>query len=210
MCGNGLRCLAHYARARGAVSTDAFAVETRAGLRLPEIVKLDGGSAVVRVDMGAPSFLRGDIPMTGPPDEPARDVIVEIDGASFTATCVSVGNPHCVIFTDGVDAIDLHRLGPLIERHRLFPGRTNVEFVEVKSPGELLVKVWERGAGETLACGTGACASLAAAAFTGRSARQGSVRLPGGALHIEWRDDGRMVMTGPSAVAFEGEVAIET
>jgi len=207
MCGNGLRCLAHYARTRGIVTQDSFSVETRAGLRHPEILSLDGPHCTVSVDMGVPRATRGDIPMGGPHDESSIDVPLTAGGYDFKATGVSMGNPHCVIFVDSLEEIDLARLGPLLERHPLFPDRTNVEFVEVRGQALLAVKVWERGAGVTMACGTGACACVVASALTGRTGRRVEVALPGGSLDVWYVDDDRVFMTGPSVRVFEGSIA---
>jgi diaminopimelate epimerase len=142
--------------------------------------------------------------MTGPPDGEAVEEALAAGGVTLSFTCLSMGNPHAVAFVDDVDGFPVERLGPLYEHHAAFPRRANVEFVQVLGPEELQMRVWERGAGETLACGTGACASLVAAARTGRAARQATVRLPGGELRIEWDEDGHVYMTGPAVTVFHG------
>jgi diaminopimelate epimerase len=206
MCGNGIRCLALYAREKGLVTTDSFTVETKAGLRFPEILRRGDNIYAVRVDMGEPGLRRADIPMKGRPEEQFIEKPLRAGKETFRATCVSIGNPHCVIFTEGIRELELASLGRAIETHSLFPDRTNVEFVQVMSPGRLQVRAWERGAGETSACGTGACAALVAASITGRSRRKALVNLPGGTLSVEWRTDNTLRMTGPATTVFEGEM----
>ena len=194
MCGNGLRCAAVVLRERGHASDD-MTIETGAGLLRARV--RDG---TVNVDMGVARLTRGEIGMAGPAEETFVDVPLEGD----RATAVSMGNPHLVIFVSDVDAVDLARRGPELERHPLFPARTNVHFVQVMGPDEARVRVWERGAGATLACGTGACAVAVAGVETGRLARRATVRLPGGPLTIEVDDARRVAMTGPASVVFEG------
>jgi diaminopimelate epimerase len=164
-----------------------------------------GQVETVRVDMSEPVFARGRIPMTGPADEEAIDVPLEVAGRELRFTAVSMGNPHVVTFVDDPDTFPVTELGPLVENHPVFPRRTNVEFIQVLGADELKMRVWERGAGETLACGTGACASLVAAARTGRAGRRAVVHLRGGDLRIEWADDNHVYMTGPAETVFEGD-----
>jgi diaminopimelate epimerase len=162
----------------------------------------------VRVDMGQPHLKRSEIPMKG--DE-ADTVIAEplkVDGRKFEVTAVSMGNPHVVIFSDDVKGFDLERFGPQIENHRSFPKRTNVHFVQVCSPSEIVIRTWERGAGITLACGTGACATVVASALNNKTGRNVRVHLPGGDLQIEWTGDNRVLMTGPAEEVFEGEIDV--
>jgi diaminopimelate epimerase len=159
----------------------------------------------VEVDMGRPLFLKRDIPMAGVPDEPALHETLEIDGNLLEAACLFMGNPHCVLFLDDLETISLPKLGKAIENHPAFPRRTNVEFARVLSPRLAEVRVWERGAGETLACGTGACAVAAAGHKLGKLEREVTIRLPGGELLIELQDDGHVMMTGPAEEVFEGE-----
>lgn len=203
MCGNASRCVAVYARSSGLASGPAVSIEAKGATVRAEMISEGEFAGQVRVDMGPPVFRPGDIPVAamGP------EVVGErrnLAGSSFEITCVSMGNPHCVIFVPDAAAVDLERLGPAIERDPLFPDRTNVEFVQVNGAGDLTVRVWERGAGPTLACGTGACASLVAAARRGFSARSARVRLPGGTLFVEWSKDDHVFMTGPATHVFTG------
>lgn len=197
MCGNGARCFAVLLRDHGHSSEHQIAVDTGAGRLALEL--LDNGR--VRVDMGPARLERGAIPMAGPAGETFIDQ--EIDG--YRGTAVSMGNPHLVIFVDDVAEVDLRAEGPKLEHHAAFPNRTNVHFVEVLGPGRLLQRTWERGAGATLACGTGACAVGVASFLTGRSGRDNEVSLPGGTLRIEYGEDGRVLMTGPAETVFEGD-----
>ncbi len=204
MCGNGIRCFAKYVAEHGvgeAKGKDVLNVETLAGIIRPR--RLPDGR--VEVDMGEPRLTPGVIPVTLDGDRVvAREVL--LGGAKRTMTCVSMGNPHAVFFVDDVAKIDLEKVGPAIETDPMFPRKTNVEFVQVQ--GDVLVtRVWERGAGATLACGTGACAVGVAAVLEKRAGRKSIVRLPGGDLSIEWREsEGRVYMTGPASEVFSGEV----
>ncbi len=197
MCGNGIRCFAKLLRSRGHTEDSKIPVETGAGRLVVEL--LAGGK--VRVDMGKARLTRGEIPMTGPSEEFFQDQA--IDG--YVGTAVSMGNPHLVIFVDDGAKVDLAKEGARLEHHPLFPNRTNVHFVQVLGEGLLLQRTWERGAGATLACGTGACATAVAAYLTRRAPRKSEVRLPGGSLEIEYLADGRVLMTGPAETVFEGE-----
>lgn len=204
MCGNGIRCLARYLYDMGRVGQGSFAVETGAGVIRPEVLP----DLQVRVDMGVPRLTRAEIPMAGPPDE---QVIEEPLGAGFgtvLVTAVSMGNPHAVIFVPDADNVPLKDWGPRIERHEMFPERTNVEFVQVMGPRHANMRVWERGSGATLACGTGACASLVAAVLAGRMEREAVIHLPGGPLAIRWEEDGHVWLTGPADPVFTGEVTL--
>jgi diaminopimelate epimerase len=208
MCGNGIRCLARYiadletADGHPASPTKAYTVQTLGGIITPTL-QTDGQ---VTVDMGEPVLLAGDIPTTlAAADQRVIDRQIEAAGQIWTVTCVSMGNPHCITFVDDVAAVGLAQLGPHFERHTAFPQRTNTEFIEVVSRDYLKMRVWERGAGATLACGTGACASLVAAVLTNRSDRAATVELPGGPLKIEWsKTDNRVYMTGPAEKVFTG------
>ncbi len=201
MCGNGIRCVARYVRDRGLTDSRLIPIETGAGLL--ELGIEDGGQRV-RVNMGPARLLRGEIPMTGPKSETATGFEINAAGRPFKATAVNMGNPHVVIFTENVAEVPLEELGPAIENHPLFPERTNVHFVQVISPGRLLQRTWERGAGATLACGTGACAVLVAAYVNGLSDRAATITLPGGELVIEYEPDGTVFMTGPAEFVYDG------
>jgi diaminopimelate epimerase len=159
----------------------------------------------VRVDMGVPRLLRSEIPMRGDDNSRVINEGLKVDGKRIEITAVSMGNPHVMVFEENVDSVPVTRLGPMIETHKSFPDRTNVHFVQVCNPSEMILRTWERGAGETLACGTGACASVVAAVLTGRTGRTVLVHLPGGDLRIEWMGDQRVVMTGPAEDVFEGD-----
>ncbi|HHV72225.1 MAG TPA: diaminopimelate epimerase [Clostridia bacterium] len=203
MCGNGIRCFAKYLRSEGLTDKKSLNIETKAGLIKPEIVSDGKLGALVKVDMGSPKLEREEIPMIGKPGKVINELI-NINGLEFRVTCVSMGNPHCVIFVDDLDSIPLTSLGPQIENSPLFPARTNVEFVQILGRNELKMRVWERGAGETLACGTGACASAVAAFLNKKTGRKVTVHLPGGDLLVEWADDDRVFMTGPAVMVFSG------
>ncbi|MGE5544352.1 MAG: diaminopimelate epimerase [Bacillota bacterium] len=205
MCGNGIRCVAKYAWERGLVDKPLFSVKTLAGPIRPEVYINNGKVTKVKVDMGEPILTPRDIPVLLDTDL-TRESMLSAGGRDFTFIPVSMGNPHCVIFVDEVDRVPVAQWGPVIENHPIFPRRTNVEFVQVLGPAEMRMKVWERGAGETLACGTGACATLVAAAVTQRTGRQAVIHLLGGDLVIEWSETNNHVyMTGPAAEVFSGE-----
>lgn len=190
MCGNGIRCLAALARREGLLTSDHAVIGTRSG---PRQVRISGdGPYEVEVDMGEPHVL------TGPE-------AVLIGHSTFPCVTISMGNPHRVVFVDDVTSVVLEEWGPFLERDHCYPDGLNVEFVQVTAPDRLDVKVWERGSGATLACGTGACASLVAAAREGRAGRAASVHLPGGALQIRWGEDGHVKMRGPARELFRGE-----
>ncbi|OAT81462.1 diaminopimelate epimerase [Desulfotomaculum copahuensis] len=204
MCGNGIRCAAKYLYEHGGLRQDEMRIATLAGIMRPRLIRQNGRVQAVRVDMGEPRLERTDIPMTGPPgrvvDEP-----LALNGGSFRVTAVSMGNPHCLIFTAHVDRVPLTELGPKLENHPAFPRKTNVEFIEVLNRGEVRMRVWERGAGPTLACGTGACAAAVGGALNGLTERTVKVHLPGGTLDIQWAEDNHVYMTGPAAEVFAGE-----
>ncbi|MBO8140978.1 MAG: diaminopimelate epimerase [Firmicutes bacterium] len=210
MCGNGIRCVARYAVETGIAAADSVAVETGAGVLRVDIVRQDGEIAACRVDMGEPRWARAQIPMEGgEPSTAALDEPLVVDGREVRATAVSMGNPHCVLFVDDTGRAPVTDLGPRIEFHAAFPRRTNVEFVQVVDANTIKVRVWERGSGETAACGTGACAAAVAAARLGKVGRSVRVQLPGGALSVEWAADGRVFMTGECRFVCSGELAPE-
>jgi diaminopimelate epimerase len=206
MCGNGVRCVAKYAYDHGLVAQRHISVETGAGI-LPLQLFTNPANRVerVRVNMGKPRLRRGEIPMTGPPDQQVIASELTILDRAFQITCVSMGNPHCVIFVDSVEEFPVEKYGPALEHHPLFTNRTNVEFVEIVSPAEVRQRTWERGAGETLACGTGAAAVVVAGVLNGRTERVLRNRLRGGELEMEWSEDGHVFMTGPAVQVFEGD-----
>ena len=205
MCGNGIRCFARYVYETGLWDKTELSVETLAGIIRPKLLLDNGKVASVCVDMGHPRLTRGEIPMTGNAAEQVVNVPLTIGDNDYRITCVSMGNPHCVIFTEAVEELDLPTLGRPIEGHSWFPRKTNVEFVQVIDRQTLRMRVWERGAGVTLACGTGTCATVVAAVLNNKTDRTVKVRLDGGELRIEWRDDDHVYMTGPAMEVFRGE-----
>jgi diaminopimelate epimerase len=205
MCGNGIRCVAKYAFDHDLVNKKSITAETGAGvLELQLFTNPANKVDRVRVNMGQPRLTRGKIPMTGSPEEQVINVELKVLDRTFPITCLSMGNPHCVIFVDNVDDFPLEKYGPVIENHPLFPNRTNVEFVEVVSPVEVKQRTWERGAAETLACGTGSSAVTVAGVLTGRTERRILNHLLGGDLEMEWAEDDSVFMTGPAVQVFEG------
>ncbi len=209
MCGNGMRCFAKYLYEQKILPQKKMVVETRAGIVIPE-VKVDENDTVlcVTVDMGEPILSCPDIPFNSQHQSAVEEALA-VGSETFLITAVSMGNPHAVIFVDDVRAVQVDEIGPLIETHERFPEKTNVEFIEVVNPGELKMKVWERGAGITLACGTGACAAVVAAFLTGRSDRQAVVHLDGGDLEIVWdKDTNHIFKTGPANYVFNGWITL--
>jgi diaminopimelate epimerase len=206
MCGNGIRCMAKFiAELEGKIDTEVtYKIHTLAGTMVPEVLA-DGQ---VQVDMGEPRLTAAEIPTSlEMVDDKVVDRSIEVDGKAWSVTCVSMGNPHCMTFVEDVQAIPLETIGPKFEHHPVFPQRTNTEFVQVIRPDYLRMRVWERGAGITLACGTGACATVVAGVLTGKSDRACTVELPGGCLHIDWSlADNRIYMTGPAELVFTGAV----
>lgn len=205
MCGNGIRCLGKLVFERGHTTATELTIGSRGG---PKHLRLDEDEGVVRdvtVGMGAPAFTRGEIPMEGPPDQPFLTEPFEVDGRTFKATAVSMGNPHLVLFVEqDPDQVDVRTLGPRIEYDPRFPQKTNVEFVAVDD-GAVRVRVWERGSGETMACGTGACAALVAANEAGLAPARSEVRFPGGPLIVERTADD-VLLTGPAERVFEATI----
>lgn len=204
MCGNAIRCIAKYAYEEGIVSGSTMVVDTLAGLIVPEIILKDGEVVSIRVDMGRPRLNPVHIPVS----IEAESVVaypIKAAGREFEVTCVSMGNPHCVIFVPDVDKVKLDQWGPAICTHPIFPKQTNVEFIQIVDDNNIIMRVWERGAGETLACGTGACASAVAGFLNGKTKRNVTVHLAVGNLNIEWDEEsGKVFMTGPAARVFDG------
>lgn len=206
MCGNGIRCLARFiAQLEGNKSKNVqYRIHTLAGVISPQIIA-DGQ---VKVDMGIPKLLAAEIPTTlNSPDRKVINEPLEVAGKSWLVTCVSMGNPHCITFVEDVAEVALELIGPQFEHHLAFPQRTNTEFIQVVGRDYLKMRVWERGAGITLACGTGACAALVAGVLTGKCDRTATVELPGGCLRIEWAIDQRLYMTGPAKQVFAGKLS---
>jgi len=204
MCGNGIRCLAKFCYENNIVRKKNFAVETLAGIKNVWLSTdaADMEANAVKVEVGEPSFDRKAIPAHGKGKFVNEEL--EVDGNIYKATCLSVGNPHCVIFTEDVTQIPLEQIGPKIENHKMFPKRVNVEFAQNISPEEIKVRVWERGVGETLACGTGACASAVVSHILGKTGKNVKVNLLGGSLKVYY--DKTIFMEGPSTKVFAGEL----
>lgn len=205
MCGNGIRCLARFLahlEGKPPQTEITYRIHTLAGTITPSL-QADG---LVKVDMGPPFLVPQEIPTTlGQGTDPVVNQPLEVGGQSWLVTCVSMGNPHCITFVEDLEAIDFQTLGPQFEHHPAFPQRINTEFIQVMRPDYLKMLVWERGAGPTLACGTGACAVLVAGVLTGKSQSQATIELPGGPLQIRWDGEGQSVlMTGPAEKVFTG------
>ncbi len=208
MCGNGIRCFAKYVYDRKMIAEPQLKVETLAGIKMLRLLTRSGKVEAVRVDMGQPRLLRSEIPMRGDDNGRVIGEAIKIDGKRFDITAVSMGNPHVALFADNIDNFAIERYGPLLENHKSFPQRTNVQFVQVCSSNEIVLRTWERGAGVTLACGTGACAAVVASALNNKTGKLVTVHLRGGDLVIEWMGDNRVMMTGPAEEVFEGEIPI--
>jgi diaminopimelate epimerase len=194
MCGNGTRCVGKYLYEKGLTTKKKLTLETLSGIKELQLSVDDGIVTEVTVDMGTP--VAGELKLD-----------VDAAGNRFTGTVVSMGNPHFVIFVEDINKIDLPVIGPLLECHPLFPGRTNVEFVQVYTPEEVRMRVWERGSGITMACGTGACATVVAGVMTGRTKRLTKVNMDGGAVLIHWDEaSGKVFKTGEAAIVFEGTI----
>ena len=205
MCGNAIRCVAKYVSDRGIARKPELKIETGRGILTMQLFTGAGGKVEqVTVNMGAPILESARIPTTLPGDPPTNAKL-DVAGMSIDVTCVSMGNPHCVTFVDEVNDDWVLRVGPQIERHPAFPRRVNAEFIQVVSRDEFIMRVWERGSGETRACGTGACASAVAGVLTGRTNRTVTAHLRGGDLKLEWSASGDVFMTGPATEVFSGE-----
>ncbi len=210
MCGNGIRCVAKYVYDHGICRRDTLQIETAGRVLSLALQHANGLVHQVRVDMGEPILIPDQIPTTlrsaRGPEQPVVDVPLTIGGREFRVTCVSMGNPHCVVFVDEATDDWVLGIGPQTEVDSHFPKRVNVEFVEVVSRNELKQRTWERGSGETFACGTGACAVCVAGVLTDRTNREVTIHLRGGDLSIEWNEkDNRVYMTGPAVEVFSGE-----
>lgn len=209
MCGNGVRCVGKYIHDKGLTDKTTVTVETLGGIKTLALHLRDGVVDTITVDMGEPILEPEKIPVKGSGHRfVAEDVAV--DGKTYSITAVSMGNPHAIVYVEDTDSLNLPKLGPAFEHHALFPERTNTEFIQVMDPRTLKMRVWERGAGETLACGTGACASLVASVLNGKSERRATLKLLGGDLEIQWDEKTNHVfMTGPAAFVFDGEIDLK-
>lgn len=205
MCGNAIRCFAKYVYELGYVQKEEFQVETLAGIMVPKLQLQDGTVEGVTVDMGEPDFRRSAVPILGEGEQALNEPLEVLD-KTFNITSMLMGVPHTVVFVDDVDNFDLLKYGPAMECHPIFPRKTNANFAQVISRNEIKYRVWERGAGLTLACGTGACSVLVASVLNNLADRQAKVHLPGGTLEIKWADNNHVYMTGPAVAVFTGEV----
>jgi diaminopimelate epimerase len=202
-CGNGLRCFAKYVYERGMTTKDRIVVNTLAGPNALAMTIENGKVTRVRSNMGQPRFERADIPMLGAPGE-VREEPIDVGGTEMRVTCANIGNPHAVFFVEDATAVDLAKWGPLVENHPAFPKRTNVEFVTVKDRANIVMRIWERGSGITMASGSGSCGSALACMLTGKTDRKVDVHLVYGTLTIEWAEDGCVYQEGPAAEAYSG------
>ncbi|HEX3026904.1 MAG TPA: diaminopimelate epimerase [Clostridia bacterium] len=208
MCGNGIRCVGKLAYEKEICRNRSLTVETLSGIKFLKLFENDGVVEKVQVDMGDPALEIEKIPALAD-ERRIVDYPIEVDGKEYRITCVSMGNPHAVIFTKNIDDLDLEKIGPAFEHHPMFPESVNTEFVEVIDERNLKMRVWERGSGETLACGTGACATVVAACINKITPRNEdvTVHLRGGDLNVKWDND-RVWMTGPAEFVFEGDIEI--
>lgn len=208
MCGNGIRCVAKYVYDYGIVKKTELTVETKSGIKTLKLSVENGKVSQVEVNMGEPILKASEIPIISENDQVLNEAI-EVDGAIYHMTGVSMGNPHAVVFLEDVENLDIEKLGPSFEKHPRFPDRVNTEFIQVLDSNTLKMRVWERGSGETLACGTGACASAVASALNGFTGNEVTVKLLGGDLKIRWdRESNQVFMTGPAATVFDGEIVL--
>lgn len=208
MCGNGIRCVGKYVYDSGMTDKTEISVDTLAGVKYLTLNVKNGKVCEVTVDMGEPELTPGKIPVISDSERVIGEDIT-VDGKNYQITAVSMGNPHAVVFYDGIKDMEIEKIGPKFECHERFPKRTNTEFVEVIDQGHVSMRVWERGAGETLACGTGACAVTVACILNGLTESKVRVTLLGGDLSIEWnRENNRVYMTGPAETVFTGEIQI--
>ena len=208
MCGNGIRCVAKFVYDKGLTDKTSISVISCGKIKYLTLSIENGKVSTVRVNMGSPILKAKDIPVISDKEEVIGDEI-EVDGEIYKMTCVSMGNPHAVVFMDEVEGLPIEKMGPLFENHVRFPKRINTEFVKVLDENTVEMRVWERGTGETLACGTGACATVVACVLNGLTKEQVTVKLLGGNLQIQWdRESNLVYMTGPATTVFEGEIEI--
>ena len=208
MCGNGIRCVGKYVYDYGIAKKERISVETLAGIKYLDFVLENDKVKLVKVNMGSPELTPEKIPVVAE-GERVVDAPILVDGTEYHMTAVSMGNPHAVVYVDDVKALDLEQLGPKFENHECFPKRVNTEFVKVIDRQTVEMRVWERGSGETVACGTGACAVAGACILNGLTEDKVTVKLLGGDLEIEWnREENTVYMTGPAEVSFEGEIQL--
>ena len=209
MCGNATRCVGKYVYDKGLTDKTEITLETLAGIKILKLNVVDGSVKSVCVNMGSPELTPKNIPIDSSLDRFIQQP-VEVDGREYLVTGVSMGNPHAVTFIDDTDSLEIEKIGPKFENHELFPRRINTEFAQIVDRGTIKMRVWERGAGETLACGTGACATLVAAALSDFVDDEADLKLIGGTLHIKWdKKENNIYMTGPAEFVFDGTVTID-
>ena len=206
MCGNGIRCVGKFVYDKGLTNKTEVTIETLAGVKTLQLNVEKGKVKTVRVDMGEPILTPKEIPVVSE-EEPVKNLTLKVKDKEFTFTCVSMGNPHAITFVENTKEFDVETYGKILEVDKVFPNKTNVEFIEIVDKNHIKMRVWERGAGETLACGTGACASVVACNLNGLTENKVNVELLGGTLEIEWeKQDNHVYMTGPAVTVFEGEL----
>ncbi len=204
MCGNGIRCVAKYLYESGLKRSERMTIETSDGLKAIELTVSNNNVSQVKVEMGTPRLLRNEIPMSGENTQVINEPL-QVCGETLNITCVSMGNPHCITFVDDVASVQLSVVGKAIENHELFPERINAHFVQQVSKNKIKMRTWERGSGETLACGTGAVATGVACVLNKLTERVVYAQLPGGELKVEWTEDNKTYMTGPAEFVFTGQ-----
>ena len=208
MCGNGIRCVAKYVYDFNLTDKDVITVETLSGIKTLKLNVENGKVKTVRVNMGAPILECDKVPVKYD-DEKMINKPVKVDGKTFNITCVSMGNPHAVTFINDTDNLEIEKIGPKFETHKLFPKKINTEFAQIVDRNTVKMRVWERGAGETLACGTGACATMVAANLNGLVDDEADLVLLGGTLHIKWdKNENKVYMTGPAKFVFDGTITL--
>ena len=208
MCGNGIRCVGKFVYDKGLTDKTTVTVETLAGIKTLELNTKEGKVETVKVDMGEPILNPKEIPVISD-EEPVKNLMLEAEGRKFKITCVSMGNPHAITEVEDTEKFDVEKYGKVLEVDKAFPNKTNVEFIQIVDKNHVKMRVWERGAGETLACGTGACATAVACYLNGKTDRNVEVELLGGKLYIEWNEENNHIfMTGPAVTVFEGVLEI--
>lgn len=210
MCGNGIRCVAKYVYDYGLTDKTSISVETLGGIKYLDLTVKNGKAELIKVDMGKPELIAQEIPvLTETPLERVIHAPILIEGEEYRMTCVSMGNPHAVVYVEDVKGLEIEKTGPAFENHERFPNRVNTEFVRVIDRKTVEMRVWERGSGETFACGTGACAVAVASILNGFTEDHVTVKLLGGDLEIEWdKEADRVYMTGPATVVYDGEITL--
>ena len=208
MCGNGIRCVGKFVYDKGLTDKTTVTIETLAGIKTLELNTKDGKVETVKVDMGEPILNPKEIPVISD-EEPVKNLMLEAEERKFKFTCVSMGNPHAITEVEDTEKFDVEKYGKVLEVDKAFPNKTNVEFIQIVDKNHVKMRVWERGAGETLACGTGACATAVACYLNGKTDRNVEVELLGGKLFIEWNEENNHIyMTGPAVTVFEGVLEI--